>query len=78
MKDELRDILEILHFMQDNMVTKDEFDRILDQRFMMFKTEIITTIDGFAKQMIRFDHELVAMQSRYERLDERVEVLESK
>ncbi len=44
----------------------------------MMKDDIMTTIDRFAKLHETLDHELVAMRSKYERLEERLERLEQK
>ena len=45
---------------QEHMVTKEDLRKT--------KSEILTHIDGFAKRQEVFDHELVAMGSRLDRL----------
>lgn len=51
-------------------VTKDEMQKI--------KNEIINHIDGFAQNQTKFDQELVATRSRFERLEDRVDKVEEK
>lgn len=95
---EQQDILEILQFMQQNMVTKVDLRNELSQeigslrieikeelkRFatkddlMQMKSEIMTSVDHLAKRHETFDHELLAMRAKYERLDERLEIVEAK
>lgn len=52
------------------MVTKDDLAQ--------FKSEVFEHIDGFAQQNQKFDQELVAAQAKFNRIEERVEVLELK
>jgi len=54
----------------DSFITKEYLDVRLN--------ELITSIDRFAKLHETLDQELVALRSRYERLEERVEKVEQK
>ena len=42
------------------------------------KTEILTMVDRFAKLHETLDHELVSLRSKYERLEERLSLIEQK
>ena len=55
---------------EEKMVTKDEHQES--------KSEIITHVDGFIKLHQTVSIELVAMRSKYERLEQRIEQLELK
>ncbi len=61
---------EDIEFLKDNMVTKDDLQET-ESRLMMH-------IDGLAKRTEKFDHELVAAQAKFNRVEERVEILELK
>ena len=54
----------------DSYVTREEFQEGM--------SNIITTIDRFAKLHETLDQELVALRSKYDRLEDRLEVVESK
>jgi len=45
---------------------------------LVFKSDIMTSIDRFAKLHETLDQELVAMRSKYERLEARLEAVELK
>ena len=53
-----------------NMLTKDEFNN--------FKTGIYPHVDGFIKLHETLDIELLALRSKYERLEERLTYVENK
>lgn len=98
------EIMEILEFIKDNMVTKDDLKQelllyptrkemretfrqelswyvtkdYLNEKLFELKSEILSAIDSFAKQNERFDQELVAMRGRWERHEDRLEVVEQK
>ena len=55
---------------EENMLKKDEFQE--------FKTEIYSHIDGFIKLHQTLDIELVALRSKYDRLDLRLSAVEHK
>lgn len=74
---------ELLEFMKEHMVTKADLDLAVaklaaKEELAAVKNDTATIIDGLAKQHIVFDHELVALQSKYNRLEERIEVVEHK
>lgn len=56
--------------MKEQMVTKSEFQD--------GKSELFTHIDGFIKLHETLDLELVAMQKKYTRLEERIQIIEGK
>ena len=55
---------ETVEFMQDNMATKEDL--------VALKSEVFEHIDGFAQQNQTFDHELIAAQAKFNRVEERV------
>lgn len=55
---------------EEKMMTKGEFQT--------FKTEIYSHIDGFIKLHETLDVELVALRSKYDRLDERLILVEQR
>lgn len=61
---------EDIEFIKDVMATKDDLVEL--------KSEVFEHIDGFAQQNQKFDIELVAAQAKFNRVEERVEVLELK
>lgn len=48
-------------FLHEKVATKDELRKA--------KTEIMSHIDGFAQRQENFDHELVSMRSRMDRME---------
>lgn len=80
---------EIMEFLQEHMVTKDEAlatfatkddlkGLATKQDLTALKTDIMTTVDRFVKLHETLDQELVAMRSKYERLEDRMEIVERK
>ncbi len=72
---------EIMEFLKEHMVTKADLDMrgfATKKDLLEMQSEIMTHIDGLAKRTETFDHELFAMQSKYNRLEERLEVIEHK
>ncbi len=83
---------ESIAFIQENMATKEDLAQVRSEMatkedlkgyatkedLASFKSEILEHIDGFAQQNQKFDHELVAAQAKFNRIEERVEVLELK
>ncbi|MEK7632225.1 MAG: hypothetical protein AAB473_00345 [Patescibacteria group bacterium] len=63
-------IKEDVEFLKDSVATKDDLGSL--------KSEVFEHIDGFAQQNQKFDIELVAARSQFNRVEERVEVLELK
>lgn len=61
-------IREDIEFIKDSMVANTDLD--------VAKSEIMGHIDGLAKRTEKFDHELAAAQSQFNRIEGRVEVLE--
>ncbi len=83
---EIKKILDVVQAMQEsigciqeNMATKEDLKGYATKEDLQtFKSEILEHIDGFAQQNQKFDHELVAAQAKFNRVEERVEVLELK
>lgn len=80
---EIQQILEIVQFMQENMATKDDIAQVRSEmatkdEMREMESRLMEHIDGFAQQNQKFDQELVAAQAKFNRIEERVEVLEFK
>lgn len=60
-----KDILEIVEFLKDNMVTRGE----MKDEISLAKTEIMTHMDGFIGLHQKLDLELVALRAKYDRLE---------
>ncbi len=69
-KDDVAAVREDIEFIKENMVTKAEAEET--------ESRLMGHIDGFARQNQKFDIELVAARSQFNRVEERVEVLELK
>lgn len=79
----LQDILDIVHFMRDNMVTKKELKEELrdfatkkdlerfatKQEVETLKSDLITHIDGFVVLHKTLDLEFVSLRAKYQRLE---------
>ncbi|MBI2473244.1 hypothetical protein HYV70_01690 [Candidatus Uhrbacteria bacterium] len=61
----MNDILNIVEFLKERMVTRDEFQQTL----LETKTEIMTHVDGFVVLHQKLDTELVALRAKYDRLE---------
>lgn len=72
-------VSELIAFMQENMPMKQDLERFATKDDLMgVKSDVMTTIDRFAKLHETLDHELVAMRAKYERLEERLMAVERK
>ncbi len=67
----LQDILEIVQFLKDNMASKQD----LETRITEAKSELMTHIDSFVVLHQKLDTELVALRSKYDRLEQHVQQL---
>lgn len=79
----LNDILEIVNFLKDNVVSKDDIKEFitkdyLDEKLTEVKSEILGDVDRFIKLHETLDQELSALRSKYSRLEERLVVVERK
>jgi len=87
------DILEIVTFLKDNMVSAGESDKILvkvigieeqlknvttKDDLTETKSEILDEVDGFVKLHETLDQELSALRNKYSRLEERLVIVEQK
>ncbi len=69
-KDDVAAIREDIEFIKDSMATKSDLQET--------ESRLMTHIDGLTMRTEKFDHELVAARSKFNRIEERVEVLELK
>lgn len=74
---------EIMQFLKENMVMREEFHETLTdyatkEDLIGFKSDIMESVDRFAKLHEPLDQELVMLRSKYSRLEERLEVVEKK
>ena len=71
---------EIMDFLKENMMTRDEAMETFATKsdLVGFRDDIITTVDRFAKLHETLDQELVMSRSKYNRLEERIELVEAK
>lgn len=67
---------EIMGFLQEHLMTKEEIKVFVKDELRETEARILTSVDRFAKLHETLDQELVAMRSRYERLEERMEIVE--
>ncbi len=79
----LQDILETVHFLQENMVSEKQMDqrflvmeRQMDKKFgavseeiQEAKNEVMNHMDGFIVLHQKLDTELAALRSKYDRLE---------
>jgi len=74
---------EIMEFLREHMVTKEDIKDFvtkdeLQNQFQEFKSDIISSIDRFAKLHETLDQELVSLRNKYDRLEGRLEIVEDK
>jgi len=70
---------DLLQYMQKFMPMKQDLERFATKDdLQLTKTDILTSVDAFVKLHQTLDQELVAMRAKYERLEERLEILERK
>lgn len=88
----VQDLHESVAFIQENMATKGDLVEVRSEMatkedlkgyatkedLALLKSDVLEHIDGFAQQNQKFDHELIAAQAKFNRVEERVEVLELK
>lgn len=70
-EEQIKDILEIVQFLKDEMVGRKE----LDEKLFVLKSELMTHMDGFIGLHQKLDLELVAMRAKYERLESYIQQL---
>ncbi len=69
----------LLSFMQEHVALKDDLERFATKEDLMTsESRVLSTVDRFVKLHETFDHKLVAMRGKYERLEERLEAVERK
>ena len=64
-----QEILAIVQFLKENMVSKEEFESRLTET----KSEITTHIDSFVVLHQKLDTELVALRAKYDRLSDQLQ-----
>ncbi len=82
---EINDVLEIVQFIKENAASKQDlialevrFDKKIDvvrDEMKEMKNELIGHIDSFTKLYEKLDHELVALQEKYDRHEELLQKL---
>jgi hypothetical protein len=93
-KEQISAILEIVEFLRDNMATKQDVEQLraetkqefanvrremaTKQDIADFRSEVLEHIDGFAHQNQKFDQEVASAQAKFNRLEERLEIVEEK
>ena len=65
LKEDLSGVQETVEFVKDNAAAKADVKQIVSEA----KSEIITQVDGFISLHNKLETELVALQSKYERLE---------
>lgn len=69
---------ELLDFLKEHMVTKDDMREYVGGQIQGSENRLITHIDRFAKLHETLDTELVSLRGKYERLEGRIDVIETK
>ena len=69
---------EIMDFLREHMVTKEDMQIFVKDELQNTENRILTSIDRFVKLHETLDQELVALRSKYERLEGRLEIVEQK
>jgi len=72
----LKDILEIVTYLKDNSVKRDEFLDFKKEVATEFKTvreDVISHVDHFIGLHTKLDTELTALRTKYDRLEEKLE-----
>lgn len=67
---------EIMEFLQEHMATKGDVVAIIDGRIEEAESRILTSVDRFVRLHETLDQELVMLRSKYNRLEERIEIVE--
>jgi len=67
---------EIMEFLQEHMATKGDVAAIVDDRIRESESRILTSVDRFVRLHETLDQELVMLRSKYNRLEERIEIVE--
>lgn len=78
MDTETRDILNNILTKVVNIDSKINNDMFTKDDAAEMKSELYSHIDGFVKLHETLDQELVSLRSKYDRLDERLKVVEQK
>lgn len=72
---EMREMLEFVH---EHAATKEDLKLYATKEDLQeFRSDIIGSIDQFAKTQIKFDHELTALRGGLNRHEERIETVEA-
>ena len=61
----IKNVLEVIEFIKDNSVFRDEFE----ERLANQKNEIVSHIDGFIVLHQKLDTELAALRAKYDLLE---------
>jgi len=69
---------EIIDFLKEHMVMRDEIESIVESKVQASESRVIEHVDRFAKLHETLDQELVMLRSKYNRLEERLDLVEAK
>ncbi|MFH1315678.1 MAG: hypothetical protein ABIH67_04780 [Candidatus Uhrbacteria bacterium] len=69
LREDMAGVQETVEFVKDNAVVKADVEQIISGA----KSEIVTQIDGFINLHNKLETELVALQSKYERLESQLQ-----
>jgi predicted Zn-ribbon and HTH transcriptional regulator len=69
---------EVIDFLKEHMMMKEEVETIMEEKLQATESRILSAVDRFAKLHETLDQELVMMRSQYNRLEERLEIVEQK
>lgn len=71
---------EIMDFLKEHMLTKEEAQELFATRhdMMEFKSDILSSVDRFAKLHETLDQELIVLRGKYFQPEERLVLLERK
>ena len=69
---------EIIDFLEEHMVMRDEIEAIVESKVQASESRVIEHVDRFAKLHETLDQELVMLRSKYNRLEERLDLVEAK
>ena len=69
---------EIIDCLKVHMVTREEIESIVESKVQASESRVIEHVDRFAKLHETLDQELVMLRSKYNRLEERLDLVEAK
>ncbi|MBT5807797.1 hypothetical protein HOI18_00810 [Candidatus Uhrbacteria bacterium] len=67
---------EIMDFLKEHMVTRDEVENIVDAKLRITESRILSAVDGIAKQNETLEHEFLILKNDHKNLTSRVTAIE--